>query len=170
MRLIECDRSYADQIQVIYNDVIRTSTSMFESNERNAGYMEHWFDVKEQAGYPVFGVVDEQNHLLAFGTYATFRQSSGYLHTVEHSIHVHRDHRGKGLGALVLHALIERATQAQYHCMMACIDSENTVSIHLHEKAGFTHCGHLKEVGIKFGTWRDLVMMQLLLSTSDASK
>ncbi|NCB65784.1 MAG: GNAT family N-acetyltransferase, partial [Bacilli bacterium] len=32
MHLIECSRSYADQILAMYNDVIKTSTAMFETH------------------------------------------------------------------------------------------------------------------------------------------
>ncbi|NLA98364.1 MAG: GNAT family N-acetyltransferase, partial [Spirochaetales bacterium] len=50
------------------------------------------------------------------------------------------------------------------------IDSENTASIHLHEKAGFESIGVVKEAGYKFGTDRSLVLMQLLLPTPENPK
>lgn len=170
MHLIECSRSYADQILAMYNDVIKTSTAMFETHERNQAYMSTWFDAKEQSGYPVIGLVDDQDVLLAFGTYGSFRSSSGYLYTIEHSIHVRKEHRGKGLGKIILTALIEKAIEQQYHCMVAAIDSENTASIHLHEKAGFESIGVVKEAGYKFGTWRSLVLMQLLFPIPEKPK
>jgi len=170
MRLIDCSRSYADQILAIYNDVIKTTTAMYETHERTRPYMSAWFDGKEQNRYPIIGLVDDQALLLAFGTYGSFRSSSGYLYTIEHSIHVRKEHRGKGLGQIILSALIEKAIEQQYHCMVAAIDTENTASIHLHEKAGFEPIGVVKEAGYKFGTYRNLALMQLLLPTPGKPK
>jgi L-amino acid N-acyltransferase len=49
--------------------------------------------------------------------------------------------------------------------MIAGIDSENSVSIKLHENLGFNHSGTIRQAGYKFGRWLDLVFMQKLLST-----
>lgn len=163
MHLIDCTRSYADQILAIYNDAILTTTAMYEYVQRPQTSMIAWFDAKEQGGYPVIGLVDEQDKLLAFGTYGPFRPRPAYHYTIEHSVYVHKDHRGKGLGQIILAELIKKAIEQQYHCMVAAIDSENAASIRIHEKAGFEHNGVIKEVGYKFGSWRSLVLMQLLL-------
>jgi L-amino acid N-acyltransferase YncA len=44
--------------------------------------------------------------------------------------------------------------------MIAGIDGENTASMRLHEKLGFTKVGHLRQVGRKFGRWLDLVFYE----------
>jgi phosphinothricin acetyltransferase len=170
MHCIECTRSYADQILAIYNDAILTTTAMYEYVKRPQESMLSWFDAKEQGGYPVIGLVDDNDKLLAFGTYGPFRTRPAYHYTIEHSVYVHKDYRGKGLGQIILSLLIKKAIEQQYHTIIAAIDSSNTASIHLHEKAGFEHCGVVKEVGYKFGLFRSLVFMQLLLPTPSEPK
>ena len=62
-----------------------------------------------------------------------------------------------------MEALIVRARSIGKHVMVAGIEANNADSIQLHEKLGFEHVGHLKEVGMKFGAWLDLAFMQLKL-------
>jgi phosphinothricin acetyltransferase len=58
-------------------------------------------------------------------------------------------------------ALIEGCAAAGKRQIIAVIgDSENTGSIRLHEKFGFTRVGLLPAVGYKFGRWVDSVLMQ----------
>lgn len=59
--------------------------------------------------------------------------------------------------------LIDIAKNQGMHVMVAAIDSENTASIHLHQKLDFVQTGYMPQVGEKFGQWRDLVLMQLNL-------
>jgi hypothetical protein len=49
------------------------------------------------------------------------------------------------------------------HNIIAGITSDNEISIHMHEKAGFRKCGCFKEVGYKFDRWLDVVFYELLL-------
>ena len=76
-----------------------------------------------------------------------------------------RDCRGRGVGRLLLEALIERAKSQNYHVMIGGIDGDNAVSIEMHKKFGFTFCGEIREAGFKFGRWLHLQFYQLILST-----
>ncbi len=60
-------------------------------------------------------------------------------------------------------ALIREARGLGKHVVVAGIEAQNAASIRLHEKLGFEHVGHLKQVGPKFGTWLDLTFLQLTL-------
>ncbi len=99
--------------------------------------MDDWFDDKEKGRYPVIGAVDEQNRLLGFASYGPFRSRPAYKYTVEHSVYVDKDCRGRGVGKLLLAAIVERARQQQYHNVIGGIDAENDVSIALHKQFGF---------------------------------
>ncbi|PFW71654.1 GNAT family N-acetyltransferase, partial [Bacillus sp. AFS075960] len=84
-------------------------------------------------------------------------------YTVEHSVYVHRDHRGRGLGEWLLRELIRRAHDADVHLLVGCIDTTNAGSIALHTRLGFVHSGTIKEAGFKFGRWLDAAFYQLRL-------
>lgn len=164
--LVQCSHErHADAILAIFNDAIITSTALYDYKPRSAQSMTPWFDAKRNGGFPVIGVEDAAGTLLAFGSYGTFRAWPAYKYTVEHSVYVHKDHRGCGLGRTVMHALISAARENNVHAMMGGIDATNAGSIALHERLGFRHVGTLPEVGFKFGRWLDLAFYQLLFDT-----
>lgn len=156
---------HADAILDIFNDAIVNSTALYDYKPRPPESMVAWFDAKRAGGFPVIGIEDENGTLLGFGSYGTFRGWPAYKYTVEHSVYVHKDHRGYGLGRLIMQALIAAARQNDVHAMMGGIDATNAGSIALHEQLGFRHVGTLPEVGFKFGRWLDLAFYQLLLET-----
>jgi len=149
----------------IFNDAIVNSTALYDYQPRPLSSMEPWFANKDKGGFPVIGIEDEAGTLLAFGSYGTFRAYPAYKYTVEHSVYVHKDHRGKGLGMVVMRALIDAARARDVHAMVGAIDAANAGSIALHERLGFKPVGTLPQVGFKFGRWLDLAFYQLLLET-----
>lgn len=166
MKLIDCTRAaQAAEILDIFNDAIVSSTALYDYQPRTAESMARWFDAKESGGFPVVGATDDHGALLGFASYGTFRAWPAYKYTVEHSIYVHRDHRGRGVGRSLLQALIERATMRQLHVLVGGVDVGNTASIRLHERLGFTHAGTIRQAGFKFGRWLDLAFYQRLLDT-----
>jgi len=166
MELIDCDlENHGVAILDILNEAIVTSTALYDYEPRSRKSMEGWFQSKQAGGYPVIGAVDETGTLLGFASYGTFRAWPAYKYSVEHSVYVHKDQRGKGVGVMLLRHLIQVATRQQYHTLVGGIDIANTASIALHLKLGFVHAGTLKQAGFKFGGWLDLGFYQLLLDT-----
>lgn len=165
MKLTQCDSSFAGQILAIFNDAILQSTALYDYKPRTMESMSAWFEAKRRGGFPVIGVVADSGELLGFGSYGTFRAWPAYKYTVEHSIYVAAQHRGKGLGKRLLQELIQSAAQQNYHVLVGGIDSQNTVSVRLHQRLGFQHAGTIRQVGFKFGRWLDLDFYQLILAT-----
>lgn len=164
--LVSCTHArHAQAILDIFNDAIQTSTALYDYQPRPWASMATWFDAKSRDNFPVIGIEDAAGTLLAFGSLGTFRAWPAYKYTAEHSVYVHRDHRGRGLGRQVLSALIDAAQQRDLHAMIAGIDASNLASIALHERLGFRHVGTLPQVGYKFGRWLDLAFYQRLLDT-----
>lgn len=164
--LVDCTvERHAAAILAIFNDAILTSTALYDYHPRPPESMVTWFQAKAAGGFPVIGVEDSDGTLLAFGSYGTFRAWPAYKYTVEHSVYVHKDHRGLGLGKLVMEQVIAAARQNGLHAIMGGIDATNSSSIALHERLGFKHVGTLPQVGFKFGRWLDLAFYQLLLDT-----
>jgi phosphinothricin acetyltransferase len=163
--IIDCDRSFAPAILAILNDAIVHSTALYDYQPRPLSAMDGWFDAKEKGHYPVIGAVDAAGTLLGFASYGPFRAWPAYKYSVEHSLYVERGHRGKGIGAALLTAIVDRARGQQYHNVIGGIDADNAVSIALHERFGFARCGLVKHAGFKFGRWLDLVFYQKLLET-----
>jgi phosphinothricin acetyltransferase len=165
MRLIACTYEvHAAAILRILNDVIATSTALFDYEPRPAESMLGWFAAKTAGRFPVIGA-EEHGELLGFATYGVFRPWPAYKYSVEHSVYVERHARGKGVGLALMRRLIAAAEAQEYHTMVAGIVADNTASIALHEKLAFVHAGTVKQAGFKFGRWLDLALYQLLLAT-----
>lgn len=166
MKIIDCNEAqHAPAILEILNHAIVNSTALYDYEPRPPESMHAWFETKRKANYPVIAALEDDGPLLGFATYGTFRAWAGYKYTVEHSVYIHHEHRGRGIGHELLKHLIARAGQQNYHVIVGGIDATNQASIRMHEKLGFTHCGTIHQAGFKFGRWLDLVFYQLILPT-----
>ena len=166
MKPIQCTlERHASQILDVFNEAIVTSTALFDYKPRAAESMTPWFKTKENGRFPVIGIEDENDQLLGFASYGTFRAWPAYKYSVEHSVYVHKDHRGKGLGRRLMVELIAAARDQNYHLLVGGIEASNAGSIALHESLGFTYSGTIREAGYKFGRWLDLSFYQLTLQT-----
>lgn len=164
VRMIECSEAeHAPAILEILNEAIANSTALYDYKPRPPEAMATWFAAKRAGGFPVVGAVDSTGKLLGFASWGTFRAFPAYKYTVEHSVYVHHEQRGRGLGERLLRELIRRAGQAQVHVIVGCIDAANTASIGLHTRLGFVHAGTVREAGFKFGRWLDAAFYQLNL-------
>lgn len=167
MKIIYCNREYAGQILNIFNDAIINSTALYDYNPRTIDDMNNWFKNKEKNNFPVIGLIDEEDYLLGFGSYGVFRAWPAYKYTVEHSLYIQKNQRGKGLGKILLAEIIKNAISQDYHCLVAGIDSTNRASIGLHQSLGFESCGTIKHAGYKFSEWLNLEFYQMILPTPD---
>jgi len=165
MTLRDAQEGDIAQILEIYNEVIATSTAIYRDAPATLEDRLAWWRAKREAGHPTL-VADDGGTVIGFATFGDFRPWPGYRFTVEHSVHVHRDHRGRGVGTALMHPLIERANSLGKHVMIAGVDADNRASIAFHERLGFERVAHFREVGFKFGRWLDLVFLQKLLTGS----
>src|ERR1035437_5867456 len=122
MKIIYCNKEYAEQILNIFNDAIINSTALYDYNPRTIEDMNKWFENKEKNNFPVIGLIDEGDNLLGFGSYGIFRAWPAYKYTVEHSLYIQKNQRGKGLGKILLAEIIKNAMRQDYHCLVAGID------------------------------------------------
>jgi L-amino acid N-acyltransferase len=156
-----CDQDITAMLD-IYNDVVRTTTAVWNEAARTEAEQREWFESKRAQALPVL-VSEQHGQILGFCSYGPFRAWHGYRFTVEHSIYVHRDYRRRGVARELLTALITHARAQKMHVMIAGIEAENQASLQLHESVGFMQAAHLHEVGYKFNRWLDLVLMELRL-------
>jgi L-amino acid N-acyltransferase len=159
-----CER-HGESILQIFNEAILNSTAVYDYRPRTAATIRSWLETKSRADLPVIGLEDEGGQLLGFATYGSFRDRPAYKYSVEHSVYVRSDRRRKGLGMVLLTALIDAARSQDRHVMVGGIDVENAASIALHRKLGFACAGTIRHAGYKFGRWLDLAFYQLILDT-----
>jgi len=149
-------------IAAIYNHAVINTAAIWNDQTVDADNRIAWFEARALLGYPV--IVSEENGVVTgYASFGDWRAFDGFRHTVEHSVYVHPEHQGKGLGLALMERLIEEAKRIGKHVMVAGIEAQNQGSIHLHQKLGFTITGQMPQVGTKFGRWLDLTFMQLQL-------
>ena len=153
--------SDAKAINDIYNYYVTHSTCTLQKDETTLDERVGWINAHDEKT-PVL-VVTKDNEVVGWGCLSNFRERWGYRFTVEDSIYVHPEQRRQKIGQMLLEALIERANQLHYHCIMAIIVTDHTGSLELHRRLGFTLVGTMREVGHKFGKWVDLSIMQKII-------
>lgn len=145
----------------IYNEVVKNSHSTFDLNPQTMVQRRRWFS--EHGGrYPLV-VAETRGQVIGYASLSKFRDKPAYSKTGESSVYVHRSFQGKGVGTLLMKEIVVRAKRFGYHTVIAGIALPNEASLRLHERMGFAYVGSFKEVGFKFGRWRDVTFYQLLL-------
>ncbi|MBV9533208.1 MAG: N-acetyltransferase [Bradyrhizobium sp.] len=94
-----------------------------------------------------------------------FRKRPVYRFAVKHSIYIHHEHQGRGVGRLLLQELIDACAAAGFRQMIGYIDAENAASLAMHEKFRFCRVGLLRGVAYRYGRWTDTVMVQRSLAS-----
>ena len=147
-------------IAAIYAHHVRTGLASFEIVPPTAEEIARRRQEVLKRGLP-FLVAELSGKVVGYAYASPYRLRPAYRSTLEDSIYIHSDHTGKGIGRLLLQALIAHCETMGYRQMIAIIgDSGNAPSIGLHRAFGFEHAGTLRSVGFKFGRWVDTVLMQ----------
>ena len=170
-RLAEVDDAAA--MLAIYNpEVIETSVS-FDLVPRSLDDQIEWI-LAHRGTHPCIVAINDEDdvgelgargeRILGFASVSTFRERPAYATTVENSVYVHRNARGRHAGSSLLRELIRLCGESGFHSLIARIVGENRPSIILHENCGFTLVGTEIEVGRKHARWLDVVEYQYVFS------
>jgi phosphinothricin acetyltransferase len=153
----------ADNVQIaaIWNLEVAGGLSTTETRPRSFAAQRAWL-ARHGDDYPVVVAVD-RDEVLGFGALAPYRRSPAFRHTVEDSVYVRTDQRGRGRGGLLLERLVVLARERGHHSVFARVTAVNTASLRLHEGHGFARVGLEREVAWKLGRWLDVVVLQRLL-------
>lgn len=152
----------------IYAYHVLYGLATFEIDPPPLAEMVRRFESLMAGGYPYLVAV--ANHAVLGYAYAgPYRDRPAYRHTVENSVYLDHTQTGRGIGSILLAALIRESERRGFRQMLAVIgDSANRASIRLHERCGFTLVGTFRGVGHKHGRWVDTVLMQRALGAGEA--
>ena len=157
----------ADALAAIYGDAVLHGFGTFEEEPPSAADMDSRRRAVQDQGLPYL-VAELDGRVLGFAYAAPFRPRAAYRYTLEDSVYVSPDAKGKGVGRAVLSAVIAACEALGVRQLMAVIgDTGNAGSVGLHKALGFEQTGVGKSVGFKHGRWVDIVHMQKALNGGD---
>lgn len=159
----EANENDLKDILEIYNDAILNTTAVYDYQAHTLEQRKLWYQMKLEENFPVL-VYEEDNKVIGFATFGSFRARPAYKYTVENSVYIHNEYRKKGIGELLMNQIIKVAEERDYKTLIAAIDETNEASIKLHIKLGFKYVGTIKKAGYKFNKWLDLSFYQYELS------
>jgi phosphinothricin acetyltransferase len=158
---LEITEAYLSQVLDIYNHYIQNSTATFHIQPLTWEEMRRivFFTDPRLKTY----IALDREKLAGYCILGRYKEREAYAITAEVTIYLHPKYTGRGIGSQALKFIERLARQNQFHSLLSGICGENSASIKLFEKNGYTRCAHYKEVGEKFGRLLDLVYYQKLL-------
>lgn len=148
-------------VREIYNHYVANSTVTFDEDAMTLREWKSKFAYLQKLNMPFIVAVSPRGQILGYALVSPWKQKRAYRFTVENSIYLGAASTGKGLGPVLMQALIDKSKAAGLKEMIAVIaDKGAEASIKMHENFGFTEIGRMGRVGYKFDRWLGTVLMQ----------
>jgi L-amino acid N-acyltransferase YncA len=155
VRIAELTGEHAEQVLTIYQLGIDEGNATFETTAPD-------WEAFDKAKLPAHRLValDSVGWVLGWAAVSAVSERCVYAGVVEHSVYVHPDTRGQGVGAALLNALVASTEAAGIWTIQSGIFPENTASLALHRRSGFRVVGTRERIGRHHGSWRDVVLVE----------
>ena len=146
---------HAEQVLAIYQLGIDTGDATFETTAPT------WeaFDASRLPDHR-FVALDADDRVAGWAAVVPVSDRCVYAGVVEHSVYVHPDARGRGIGLTLLTTLLNSTEAAGIWTVQSGIFPENTASLALHRRAGFRVVGTRERVGRHHDRWRDVLLIE----------
>lgn len=164
MRIVPAAFSHLVDIDAIYAHYVETSACTYQVAVEPFSARKAWFEEHDDR-HPILVALDA-DRVVGWASLSTYKSRCGYAGTVESSVYVRHDAHRRGIGRALMRALITRSDGLGHHAIVAGVDSEQAGSLALHASLGFERVGRFREVGFKFGAFRDVVYLERLRPTS----
>ena len=147
----------------IYNDEVINGVATLDIHPRSSKDRLEWFNAHNKDNHPLI-VAEDNGTAVGYATLSPYREKEAYSSTVELSVYVAADYRGQGIASALLTEILNFArNDPSTHLVVSVITAGNDTSVHLHKKFGFTYCGTIHRVGMKFGKFLDIENYELIV-------
>ncbi|MBG1230836.1 N-acetyltransferase [Aestuariivirga litoralis] len=164
-------RAVADDvpaITAIYAEHVLGGTASFDTVPRSEDATFARLEECDKRGWP-FIVAAIHDAVAGYAYVTQFRDRPAYQYSCENSIYLRGDHRGQGIGKVLLNRLVSAAEDSGFRQMIAVSGGGEPASVALHLACGFEMAGRMKSVGRKAGRWLDTVYLQKALGPGDGT-
>ena len=157
MRIRKAEQKDLVALLDIYNYEVINGVSTLDLNPRTLAERQIWFDQHNVENHPLY-IAEIDGCVAGYSSLSSYREKEAYKSTVELSIYISPDYRKRGIATALMEFILEEAkADARTHSVVSVITAGNEASCKLHEKFGFTFCGTVPQVGMKFGKFQDIV-------------
>lgn len=140
----------------IYNYEVLNGVATLDLNPKTMDDWTRWFAAHNKDNHPLYTAV-YGGKIAGYVSLSPYREKEAYRSTVELSIYVSPDFRGRGIATAMMEFILNEAKKDERtHTVVSVITSGNAASTALHGKFGFEFCGCIAEVGMKFGRYLDI--------------
>jgi phosphinothricin acetyltransferase len=141
-------------VEAIYAEGIATGHATFETTTPS------WdeFDRGRHRDHRFVAV--EDGDVVGWAALSPTSSRPCYAGVAEHSVYVASAARGRGVGRVLMKALLESADAGGIWTVQTSIFPENEASLALHERVGFRVVGRRERIAQLNGAWRDTLLLE----------
>lgn len=144
----------------IYNYYIENHHSTFNTQKVSVDGRKDWFSCYREAGPHRLLVAEEDQKILGCAYSSIYRDHPAFVETIETSVYLASESRGRGIGTKLYEALFECLKGEHLHLAVVGIALPNEPSVQLHKKLGFEEVGIFKEYAKVHGQYLSSIWMQ----------
>ncbi|WP_236652748.1 GNAT family N-acetyltransferase [Chitinophaga vietnamensis] len=142
----------------IYNTTIAGRMVTADTSPVSVESREAWFHAHDPQRRPLW-MIDEEGVNIGWMSFQSFYGRPAYNGTVELSIYLDENVRGKGFGRQVLQYAIDVAPQYHVDTLLGFIFAHNIPSLKLFTAMGFSEWAHLPDIAVLDGVKRSLKIL-----------
>ncbi len=163
---LQIRRALIDDVQDclnIYNYEVIHGVATLDLEPRTLSEWQAWYSAHQTIEHCIFvGTID--GVVVGYASLSPYRTKDAFKSTVELSIYIHQEYRGKGIASKLMAHILEHAKETDtLHTVVSVITAGNEASTALHERFNFTYCGLTPQVGFKHGKYQDTETYALLV-------
>lgn len=152
--ITELTNEHWDEVKAIYEQGLATGIATFETESPS---WEAWNNSHISIGR---FVAIEHNIVIGWVALSPVSSRCVYGGVAEISVYVHENHRKKGIGKLLLNAVIKSSEEHGYWMLQAGIMPSNKGSVALHESVGFRVVGYRERISKVGNEWTDNLLLE----------
>lgn len=146
-------------IVAIYNTTVAGRMVTADLEPVSVESRDRWFLEHTPGHRPLWVVLNDNKEILAWMSFQDFYGRAAYNATAEISIYIAPEHRGKGLGHVLLQYCLDQAPALGIQTLLGYIFAHNEPSIRLFTQLGFAEWAHLDNIAVLDGVERSLKIL-----------
>ncbi|CAM4404316.1 phosphinothricin acetyltransferase [Pedobacter westerhofensis] len=148
-----------NKIVEIYNSTVASRMVTADTEPVTPESKMKWFEDHSADKRPLWVIEDEADQIIGWLSFQSFYGRPAYNSTVEMSVYLDEQQRGKGYGKAVLAYAIDQAREIGIKTLLGFIFAHNEPSIRLFRHFGFEDWATLPDIAVLDGEERSLKIL-----------